>query len=214
MKILTTSLFVISSFLFSCQNNTDSATEQNGADTVVTGLEGTRDQQGQISQVKMDTTSGQQPAGSFLDTSSGLMADEQFIKEQIVGNYNEIALARLATKKSADKEIKTIAQQLVKDHTGALDKLKSMASAKKLEVTSSPAADATAMVSTLDTKQAAAFDKAWTEALLEKHKSSIAKYEAEAKTVSDADLKAFVNQTLPKLRMHLDKLMAYHGQIK
>ena len=213
MKFLTITLLVASGLFCSCSDNNESENVQAGSDTVITGLEGTRDQQGQISGTKMDTTSGQQPAGASADTTSGT-SDGAFIKEQIVGNYNEIGLAKLALKKTADKGIKSIAQQLVTDHTSALEKLKSMASKEKLDVATSPSDEGQSLLTTLETKKTTEFDKAWTEALLDKHKTSITKFDAAAKTVSNTELKTFVDQTLPKLRMHLDKLMAYHGQIK
>ena len=214
MKFLPILFIVASGMIISCQDNAQSeaGTEQNGSDTVVTGLEGTRDQQGQISEVKMDTTSGQRPAGVSSDTTSA--SDDQFIKDQVTGNYNELALAKLALKKSSDKEVKGIAQQLVSDHSKVLDNLKNIGSSKKLELVSAASADGTSMVSALDKKQGADFDKAWIEALIDKHKAGVAKYEAASKSVADADLRNLVNQTLPKLRMHLDKLMAYHSQVK
>jgi putative membrane protein len=215
MRFLPFLLIVASGIITSCQNNTDSGNDQNGSDTVVTGLEGTRDQQAQISEVKIDTTSGQHPAGGSSDSATGSSgADDQFIKDQVVGNYNELAIARLAVKKSADKEVKKIAQQLVSDHSKVLDSFKGIGSAKKLELASAASQDGTALTSDLDKKQGAAFDKAWIEALIEKHKAGVAKYEAASRSVSDTDVKDLVNKTLPKLRMHLDMLMAYHSQVK
>ena len=89
-----------------------------------------------------------------------------------------------------------------------------MATAKKLAVATAASDEAHKVVSTLENKQAAEFDKAWCETLIDKHKSTIGKYESAANSVSDSQLKSFINETLPKLRMHLDKLMAYHGKIK
>lgn len=215
MKFLPILLLIASGTIVSCGNNAESGSGQSGADTVVTGLEGTRDQQGQLSEVKIDTTSGQGAAGGSVDSSSIRSGtDEQFIPEQVAGNHNEIALAKLAVKTSTDKDIKSIAQQLITDHTRALERLSSMATAKKLTVAKGPSEEGSSLMSTLEKKQGAEFDKAWIEALIDKHKTSISKYEAAATAVTDKDLKAFVNQTLPKLRMHLDKLMAYHGQVK
>jgi len=217
MKFLPILLFVASGMMMSCQDNAEEAagTEQNTSDTVVTGLEGTRDQQGQISQVKMDTTSGQRPAGNLSDsTAASSGTDDQFIKDQVTGNYNELALAKLALKKSSDKEVKGIAQQLVSDHSKVLDKLKNIGSSRKLDLADAASADGVSMTTALNKKQGADFDKAWIEALIEKHKSGVASYEAAVKSVADPDLKDLINQTLPKLRMHLDKLMAYHSQVK
>jgi len=205
--------------MFSCQDGkekSDSGTAKS--DTVYTGLEGTRDQPGQLgTDVKADTSSGQSTTGmiSGKDSSStASSSDDEFIKDQVAGNYNEIGLAKLASKKASAKELKQIADYLVSDHSKALDKLKKMATAKKLSVATAASDDANNTISSLENKTAGDFDKAWCETLIDKHKSTIDKYESAAKSVTDAQLKSFVKETLPKLRMHLDKLMAYHGKIK
>lgn len=213
MKLFAISMLVASFALFSCGNDTGSGAEQAGTDTVVTGLEGTRDQQGQMSGVKIDTTSGQQSAGGSSDSLNS-STEQSFIVDQVQGNYNEVALAGLAIKKSADKEIKSIATQLEKDHKAVLADLKTMASKGSYQIANAPSADATSKIADLEKRKGAEFDKAWTETLIDKHKSGIAKFENAEKSVSNPELKSFISQTLPKLRMHLDKLMAYHGQIK
>lgn len=222
------SFMVLSAVIItSCQDGAaKSGADVVNNDTVHTGLEGTRDQAGQSqlsTDAKPDTSSGQSTTGvstgkdSGKDSgsmSTGSNADEQFLKDQVAGNYDEIGLAKLAAKKSSDKEIKQIADYLVSDHSKALDKLTKMAGAKKVKVASSASDEAKNLISTLENKKATDFDKAWCETLIDKHKTTINKYESAATSVSDSQLKSFVNETLPKLRMHLDKLMAYHGKIK
>jgi len=218
MQKLILSLCVLSMLmLFSCQDSpTKEGAKTVNSDSVHTGLEGTRDQAAQLStDVKQDTSSGQSTTGTSSGKDSSVAnSDDQFIKDQVTGNYDEIQLAQLATKKSTNKEIKEIAQYLAGEHSKALDRLRKMASAKKLSIASAASQEAESTISTLENKKADEFDKAWTEKLIDKHKSTINKYESAATTVSDGDLKRFINETLPKLRMHLDKLMAYHGKIK
>jgi len=203
---------------FSCQNSPEkSGTDTVNSDTVHTGLEGTRDQAGQLSTgVTPDTSSGQSTTGISSGKDSAKMAssDDAFIKEQVAGNYDEIELAKLASKKASAKELKQIGDYLVSDHSKALDKLRKMATSKKLSVAAAASDDANKTISSLESKKANDFDKAWCETLIDKHKSAISTYESAATSVTDAQLKSFVNETLPKLRMHLDKLMAFHGKIK
>ena len=44
--------------------------------------------------------------------------------------------------------------------------------------------------------------------MIDRHKSGIKLYEDAAKDANDADIKAFANNTLAKLRMHLDSAQA------
>lgn len=217
-KLSFSCLVLATMLLFSCGDNTTATSNDTAnADTVHTGLEGTRDQAGQLStDVKPDTSSGQSTTGeaSGKDSSGTTSSDDEFIKDQVAGNYDEIGLAKIASKKASAKELKQIADYLVSDHSKALDKLKKMATNKKLTVATAASDDANKTVSTLENKTAGEFDKAWCETLIDKHKSTISKYESKAASVTDDQLKAFVNETLPKLRMHLDKLMAFHGKIK
>jgi len=201
----------------SCQDSpAKQGAETVNSDTVYTGLEGTRDQAAQMSTgVKQDTSSRQSTTGNSSGKDSIVAnSDDQFLKDQVAGNQDEIEVAKLAKNKSTDKEIKSIAQYLVEEHSKALDKLRKMASAKNLTVVSAASDEAKSTISSLESKKANEFDKAWCEKLIDKHKSTISKYESAATSVSNNDLKSFINETLPKLRMHLDKLMAYHGKIK
>lgn len=218
LRISIPCLLMATVLFFSCQDSPEkSDTDTVNSDTVHTGLEGTRDQAGQIgTDVKADTSSGQSTTGmsSGKDSMGTASSDDEFIKDQVAGNYDEIDLAKSAAKKATAKELKQIADYLVSDHSKALDKLRKMATARKLSVATASSDDANKTISSLENKTASEFDKAWCETLIDKHKSTISKYESAATSVTDAQLKSFVNETLPKLRMHLDKLMAYHGKIK
>lgn len=218
MKKLSIPGFVFALMLFAaCQSGPDtSGNEPAEDDTIHTGLEGTRDQPGQLTDVKQDTSSGQATTSPLNgnDTTAGLGGDDMFLRDQIKGNHDEIGLSQLAARKSTDKEIKDIANYLVAEHTKTLDKIKQMSTGKRLEMATGPSADASNLVSSLENKQAKEFDKAWTEAQINMHKISIGKYESAATTVTDPKLKSFINETLPHLRMHLDKLMAYNGKVK
>lgn len=220
-RISLAGIALIFGMFMSCQNNPDtSGTTSTDGDTVHTGLEGTRDQAGQLStDVKPDTSSGQATSGLTTDKDSSgrsttAVNDEAFVKEQIAGNYDEIALSKAALTQSSDKELKKIANHLISDHTAALGKLKKLSAAGKTQVVSAASDDAKATLSSLQTSKGKAFDKVWCETQIEKHKTTISTYEAAAKSVSDSDTKGFITETLPKLRMHLDELMAYHGKIK
>jgi len=206
--------------LFSCQESSHKdGNEGNATDSVQTGLEGTRDQAAQVggADVKMDTSAGQSSTGGQpgrSDSSSGQSGNtEQFLSDAVSGNYGEVRLAKLALQNSANNEVKAVARLLEKDHTAALGQLKVLATKKKITIPTEETADLKSKISDMSGKKGSEFDKAWVDMLMEKHNATISKYEDMAKTTTDADLKNWINATLPKIRIHHDKLMACHSKI-
>ena len=63
-------------------------------------------------------------------------------------------------------------------------------------------------------KKADKFDKDWCKEMMDKHDASIKKLEKEQNDADDADLKAWITETLPVIRSHHDKLMACHSKLK
>jgi len=210
--------------LFSCQESSHKDdNERNASDSVQTGLEGTRDQSAQVggADVKMDTSAGQsgEKAGGTgglpgrSDSASTQQSSDQFLSETISGNYGEVRLAKLALKNSSNNELKAIARLLEKDHTAAIGQLKALAMKKKISVPAEEGADLKSKINDLSAKKGTEFDKAWCDLLMEKHKTTISKYEEMTKSTADQDLKNWVNSILPKLRIHHDKLMECHSKL-
>ena len=93
MQKLSLSCFILAvCFLFACQDSaTKDGAETVNNDTIHTGLEGTRDQAGQLStDAKQDTSSGQSTTGtssgkdsSGMSTASG--KDDEFLRAQVAG---------------------------------------------------------------------------------------------------------------------------------
>ena len=136
--------------------------------------------------------------------------DAQFVVDNVSSNHAEIKLARLAQKKSTDAKIKDLARMLEQDHVALLNGLKGLASKKGISVVEQEGDDAKEKYETLEKKDAKDFDRAWTETLMDKHETSIKKFENYANDATDADLKSLINEALPKLRKHHDKLMEYN----
>jgi putative membrane protein len=58
------------------------------------------------------------------------------------------------------------------------------------------------------------FDKKWCKEMIDRHEESINKFEKRIDKTEDADLKAWLNKTLPTLKSHRDQLEAIHDKIK
>lgn len=213
--------------LFSCGEGTDyDDNDKNSGDSTVSGLEGTRDQAAaQVStDVKTDTSSGQNTSVGEKSGTGGLPGDagntgsapqaELFVADEIAGNYGEIKASTLAQQKSGNKEIKAVAALLLRDHTAALADLKTIGSKKALSLPTEENADSKSKMADIQTKTGSEFDKAWCIMMMEKHTKTISKYETMVNTITDADVKNFINKVLPKIKAHHEKIMAVSNKVK
>jgi len=140
--------------------------------------------------------------------------DADFVAQTVAGNYAEIEFAQLAAQRSNNAEVKDLARMLVKDHTKVLDELKAFAQKKAITIpTEAEDADHRKIERFYD-ESGKDFNKKWTKEMIDKHEKSINKFEKRSEKTEDADLKTWIDNTLPHLRMHLDKLNALHEKIK
>jgi putative membrane protein len=133
----------------------------------------------------------------------------QLMVDLVSGQYYEIRLSRYAVQKSTNPEVKNIAEMMITDHTNLLDKLKSLAAEKSISLPNEDSTDVNKKIDDLKDKKPMDFDKAWTDAMIDKHKGTVDKIQnAVDDKDTDADIKALLNNTLPTVRMHLDHLNA------
>lgn len=221
IKVIVLIIFIF----YACQERADTSdgTGNTSEDSSYSGLEGTREQGAQVggSDVKIDTNSAQTvekaggPGGEGdAKMSSGKgVSDAQFIADEVAGNYAEIKMGKLGQQKATNIEVKSIAGILITHHTTALNQLKSMASKKNISVPTEEASDMKNKIQEVSAKKEN-FDKSWCEMLINKHAITIAKYEDMARNASDENLKSWINDILPKLRMHHNKLLACNTNLK
>ncbi|HEY9009304.1 MAG TPA: DUF4142 domain-containing protein [Ohtaekwangia sp.] len=135
--------------------------------------------------------------------------DADFIAETVAANYAEISLAKLAAEKSDNSQIKETARMLEKDHSKLLQDLQTFASLKAITVPSEEKDDAKKKIEDLTKEDNVKdFNKEWCETMVDKHEKTIKNFESRLDKTQDADLKILIDQTLPQLRAHLDKVKA------
>lgn len=130
-------------------------------------------------------------------------ADRMFIMKAAEGNLLEIRLAEMAFKKGQGEAVKKFAERLVRDHTKAYEELKKVA--KKLGVTVPTKLNAKEQneIEKFAKLKGAQFDKAYAPFMVQEHTTDVAKFKMESKKVQNADLRRWVEQTLPVLEEHL-----------
>ena len=125
-----------------------------------------------------------------------------FIKETAACNNKEIALAELAKTKSENAEIKKMADHIRKDHTEANTKLQTIARKHGVMIGETSDTKQQRDIAKFQKLSGAQFDQEYAKEMLRGHQKTIAKFEQAAKG-TDSDLQSYVQETLPKLREHL-----------
>jgi len=140
--------------------------------------------------------------------------DAKFVVDAGNGGMTEVELSKLAQQKATNAKAKEYADMMVMDHSKANDELKALAKAKNVTLPDSLNADSKKMWDDLNTKTGKDFDKAYVSTMVSEHKKTVSMFENASKDLKDAELKAFVDKTLPVLKGHLDKITAINDGIK
>lgn len=137
--------------------------------------------------------------------------DARFYKHAAEGGLAEVELGTLAQKKSQNSAVQEFGAMMVKDHSQANDKLKSLAESKGVSLPSSPSMAQGATKAKLEMLSGQSFDKSYIKGMIKDHKEDIAEFNKEATSGQDPDAKAFAAATLPKLKEHLQKIESIAG---
>jgi putative membrane protein len=156
---------------------------------------------------KMDSTgtdtSGAAKMASIPPTVS--KDDQNFAVNTANAGMTEIQAAKLAEQQGTSADVKKYAAMMIKDHTAAADTLKAIAAKKNLSLPADLNTDSQQAIADLQKKTGKDFDKAYMKMMVDDHKKVISAFEDESKKGSDADIRAFADNTLHTLRHHLDE---------
>lgn len=114
-------------------------------------------------------------------------------------------MGELGQQKATSAAVKALAKTLSDDHQKANDELAAIAKAKGVELPSSMGSTQQSTISSLEDKQGQDFDREFVQTAIQDHKKDIAAFERASRELTDPDLKAFAQKTLPVLRTHLQQ---------
>lgn len=134
-------------------------------------------------------------------TKGGAMSARNFISKASQDGMTEVKLAELASQKSQNASVKQFASHMATDHSTANSELESVAKQANVPVSDKLDAKHQAEVTALSKKSGAAFDKAYTAAMVKAHKQAVALFKKGAQS-SDQNVASFANKTLPTLESH------------
>lgn len=142
--------------------------------------------------------------GATLSTQVLAQTPAEFIDDASAAGIAEIETSRLAIQKTSSTDINSYAVEMIKDHTDANRDLKAIASKHDLPMASDEQIMDRARKLMLQVQEGESFDAAYVANQIKAHEQAIELFENEARESQSPELKAFAEQTLPKLRMHLD----------
>jgi len=127
--------------------------------------------------------------------------DIAFVQKATESARKEIGSARDALLQLKQPELIRIAEMLVKDHSGANQRLTKLAEAKRWPVPAphTPSAPPSGTASS-------DFDAKWTAEMIAGHERSVALYRTQATSGEDKDLRKYASETLPTIERHLAEL--------
>ena len=141
-----------------------------------------------------------------LICGSAMAADkidaDDFVEDASAAGVAEIETAKLALEKSTAADVKTFAQSIINDHTAANRELASIASKKKLKVSTEAELLNKAKAAVLKQREGESFNAAYANNQVNAHKDTIELFK-KASVSDDKELAAFAVATLPKLEHHL-----------
>nr|WP_288810963.1 DUF4142 domain-containing protein [uncultured Sphingobacterium sp.] len=140
--------------------------------------------------------------------------DAKFVTEAANGGMAEVELGQLAQQKAQHADVKAFGEMMIKDHSKANDELTALAQAKNITVPATVGAEQQKVKDDLAKKTGREFDKAYIDEMVEDHEKDVKLFEDASKNLKDAELKAFVDKTLPTLRTHLEHSKGVKDKLK
>ena len=206
MKRLSFLCLVVLLTVFGCKKN-DETTDTSGTETT-SSTSATTDTS--MTTATTDTsattatgTTGTSGTATTTASSTPLSDDDKkFAMKAAEGGVGEVTLGGIAASKATNADVKSFGQQMQTDHGKAGDELKQLASAKGLDLPSTPNAETQKTSDELSKKSGAAFDKAYMDDMVKDHDKDVAEFKKAESSVKDADLKAWITKTLPVIEGH------------
>jgi putative membrane protein len=144
--------------------------------------------------------------------AAGGSPDESFYKSAAQGGMAEVELGNLAAQKSDNPKVKDFAAMMVKDHSAANEKLRTLASSKDISLPTSAGAANTVTKGKLEVLKGESFDKSYIKSQVKAHVDTVSLLKKEIASGQDSDAKAFARSILPTVEAHLKAVRAVEAE--
>jgi len=147
------------------------------------------------------------PHGSTVQAS-----DRTFMMKAAAGGREEVELGRLAQKHASNDAVRRFGQRMVADHAKANQELRDLATSKGVDLPEK-AVQHDSTGDRLALLRGQEFDRQYVNDMVRDHKRDVAEFRHMQSTVSDPDVKAWIDKTLPTLEDHLKTIEGIHAQM-
>jgi putative membrane protein len=135
-------------------------------------------------------------------------ADRNFILAAAQGGMTEVKLGEVAAQKGTRDDVKEFGQMMVKDHSAINDDLKALAAQKGVTLPDSLDAIHQGKVDKMSALTGSEFDTAFIAGMIKGHTKVAKDFKAESAKTKDADIKTFVDKSIPVVEEHLKSITA------
>jgi putative membrane protein len=159
------------------------------------------------------------PAQERRDNQKPL-TDEQFVMQVASCSQFEIQSSTLAKERASDKDVKSFAEQMIKDHTKNSKDLMDAAKGAGIAVAGKMDAAHQKMLDQLKDLRGTQFDTTYINQQVKAHDEAVALFTNASKNLKNPALKKYAESTLPVLKKHqehvktLDKAGAKPGTVR
>jgi putative membrane protein len=146
------------------------------------------------------------PAFAAEEKKSDKASDSEsmFMMTAADGGMTEVELGKIAEKNGQKDDVKKFGSQMVKDHGKANEDLISVAAKMKVALPNKVTPKHQAKIDEMSKMSGDAFDTRYVKAMVMDHEKTVADFEKASGTVKNADLKKFIDNTLPVIKGHLE----------
>jgi putative membrane protein len=170
-------------------------------------MDGTRVEMGQPCGAQDSATNTRKPQLGPVDT--------YFVTQTSLGTPFQTDSGRIAQKRGGTQAIRSYAELMVSSHIAVNDVLEGITKRKApVPPPTLLKAAYTTILSTLEAEQGPRFDTEYVSGQVAYQKANAALYQYEIENGTDPDLKAFAQQTLPKIQDHLERALKLQRELK
>ena len=130
--------------------------------------------------------------------------DTEFVTDAAMGGLMEVQLGNTAQSQGSKSQVKNFGRRMHADHTRANEQLKKIAAKKDIKIPSALEGKQKATYDKLIKLRGEEFDREYMSTMISDHKEDIEKFQKEADTGKDPDVKKFAKDHLPILKKHLE----------
>jgi len=131
-------------------------------------------------------------------------AGATFLQKAAQANAAEIKTSQAAQTRAVDPAVKALADRMVDEHTANEHALEALAAKRSVAIGADPDPDRQIRIGSLQKLEGVEFDRAYVKTMAEDHAASIAFFEQASGAIDDAEIRQFIDATLPVLREHAE----------